>query len=154
MALVYLGLGSNLGDRILYLKKAVDILNSHEKISVIKISSFYETNPVGYEEQGKFMNAVALCETELTPYELLEFIQKIENTLERVRTVRWGPRTIDIDILMYGEVEICDEPHLMVPHPRMTEREFVLVPLVEIAPEAVHPPTGSTAVELLKKLKN
>ncbi|PKM78875.1 MAG: 2-amino-4-hydroxy-6-hydroxymethyldihydropteridine diphosphokinase [Firmicutes bacterium HGW-Firmicutes-13] len=154
MKLAYLGLGSNLGDRISYLNKAVDILNSHEHISVIKVSSFYETDPVGYEEQGKFMNCVVLCETELSPYELLKYIQKIEITLKRVRTIRWGPRTIDVDILMYGDLEINDEPHLVIPHLRMTEREFVLTPLAEIAPEAVHPSTGSTAAELLKKLKN
>ncbi|UNC92960.1 2-amino-4-hydroxy-6-hydroxymethyldihydropteridine diphosphokinase [Candidatus Contubernalis alkaliaceticus] len=153
MAKVYLGLGTNLGHKQENLEKALDILGSHQGFRVLKISSFYETDPVGYEEQDKFLNAVVVGETLLSPYELLDFCHEIENALKRVRSIRWGPRTIDVDILMYDSLEIMDEPLLIIPHPRMVEREFVLEPLAEIAPEAVHPGTGKSIAVLLRELK-
>ncbi|MDO9573930.1 MAG: 2-amino-4-hydroxy-6-hydroxymethyldihydropteridine diphosphokinase [Candidatus Contubernalis sp.] len=154
MARVYLGLGTNLGNKQENLEKALDFLNSHGQFQVLKVSSFYETEPVGYEDQDKFLNAAVVGETILSPYELLDLCHEIENDLKRVRTIRWGPRTIDVDILLYDSREILDEPRLIIPHPRMIEREFVLAPLAEIAPEAVHPGTGKSIAALLRKLKN
>lgn len=154
MAKAYLGLGTNLGHKKENLEKALDILNFHSDVQVLKVSSFYETDPVGYENQDKFLNAVVFCETSLGPYELLDFIQEIEKALKRVRDIRWGPRTIDVDILLYDTLELMDEPRLIIPHPRMVEREFVLEPLAEIAPEVVHPGEGKSVSLLLKELKN
>lgn len=154
MAKAYLGLGTNLGQKQENLEKAVDILKGHSDIQVLKVSSFYETDPVGYENQDRFLNAALVCETSLGPYELLDFIQLIERELKRVREIRWGPRTIDVDILLYDSLELLDDPQLIIPHPRMTEREFVLEPLAEITPETVHPGTGKTIALLLEELKN
>ncbi len=153
MAFVYLGIGSNLGDRKANLQEAVKMLNAYESISVAEVSSFYETEPVGYEKQGMFLNGALSCKATLDPYEFLKFTQEIENNLKRVKTIRWGPRTIDVDILLYGNLELTDIPRLIIPHPRMTEREFVLLPLAEIAPEVIHPPTGKSIKQLLKELK-
>jgi len=154
MTKAYLGLGTNLGQKKENLEKALEILNSHGSVQVLKVSSFYETDPVGYENQDIFLNAAVVCETSLGPYELLDFIQEIEKALKRVREIRWGPRTIDVDILLYDSLELLDEPRLIIPHPRMVEREFVLVPLSEIAPEMVHPGTGKSIALLLEELKN
>ncbi len=154
MTKAYLGLGTNLGQKKENLEKALEVLNSHGSVQVLKVSSFYETDPVGYENQDIFLNAAVVCETSLGPYELLDFIQEIEKALKRVREIRWGPRTIDVDILLYDSLELLDEPRLIIPHPRMVEREFVLVPLSEIAPEMVHPGTGKSIALLLEELKN
>lgn len=154
MTKAYLGLGTNLGQKKENLEKALEILNSHGSVQVLKVSSFYETDPVGYENQDKFLNAAVVCETSMGPYELLDFIQEIEKALKRVREIRWGPRTIDVDILLYDSLELLDEPRLIIPHPRMVEREFVLAPLSEIAPEMVHPGTGKSIALLLEELKN
>jgi len=131
---VYLGLGSNLGDREYYLLQAIRLLNKHKDIHVNRVSSIYETAPVGYVNQGPFLNMVAEIETSLNPLDLLEQTLRIENTLDRKREIHWGPRTIDVDILLYNQ-EIIHEKNLIIPHPRMMERAFVLIPLVEIAPE-------------------
>lgn len=154
MTKAYLGLGTNLGQKKENLEKALEILNSHGSVQVLKVSSFYETDPMGYENQDKFLNAAVVCETSMGPYELLDFIQEIEKALKRVREIRWGPRTIDVDILLYDSLELLDEPRLIIPHPRMVEREFVLAPLSEIAPEMVHPGTGKSIALLLEELKN
>lgn len=134
----YLGLGSNLGDRDGNLRGALEMLGAREGITVAEASSFIETDPVGGPEgQPKFVNAAAAVDTTLSPRELLGACQEVERALGRERgpdEVRWGPRTIDIDILLYGE-QVVDEPDLQIPHPRMHEREFVLVPLAQIAPE-------------------
>ena len=153
MALVYLGLGSNMGDREKNLKEAIKALDSHEHIFVEKVSSLYETDPVGYTDQDKFLNAAVFCKTLLTPNQLLDYLQKIEEDLKRVRTIRWGPRPIDLDILLYDDLQLNDEPRLIIPHPRMTEREFVLLPLAEIVPEIIHPTTGKSIKKLLEELK-
>ncbi len=153
MARAYLGLGTNLGNKQENLEKALDFLNSYGQFQVLKVSSFYETEPVGYEDQDKFLNAAVVGETILSPHELLDLCHEIENHLKRVRIIRWGPRTIDVDILLYDSREILDEPRLIIPHPRMIEREFVLAPLAEIAPEAVHPGTGKSIAALLRELK-
>ncbi len=152
MAFVYLGIGSNLGDRKANLLEATKMLDDHESITVIKVSSFFETEPVGYEKQGMFINGALSCETTLGPYDLLSFTQEVEYNLKRIKTIRWGPRTIDVDILMYDSLELMDNPRLIIPHPRMTEREFVLLPLAEIAPGAIHPLTEKSIKQLLEEL--
>jgi len=137
----YISIGSNIGDRLHHLAEAVRALDSHERIEVTKVSSIYETAPVGYTDQADFLNLTVCVETSLDPYELLKACQYIENGLGRVRDIRWGPRTVDLDILLYNNDNIEAE-NLTVPHPRMGERAFVLVPLLEIAPTIGHPVTG------------
>lgn len=136
MNIAYLSIGSNIGDRLHHLTEAVRSLHSHDKIEVTMISSIYETEPVGYTDQANFLNLVVCLETSLNPFELLEVCQGVENDLGRVRGIRWGPRTVDLDILLYNNDNIETE-NLTVPHPRMDERAFVLVPLMEIAPTLV-----------------
>lgn len=130
----YLGIGSNLGDRRAHLQGAVDALVAAEGLDVVAVSPVYETAPVGGPPQPDFLNAVVAVDTPLTARALLELAQRIEAAAERVRTVRWGPRTLDVDVLLVGD-ERTDEPDLVVPHPRMTERAFVVVPLADLAPE-------------------
>ena len=147
----YLGLGSNLGDRDGNLRKALEMLGAREGITVVEASSFIETDPVGGPEgQPRFVNAAAA----LAPRELLQACQEVERALGRDRgpdEIRWGPRTIDIDILLYGD-KVIREPDLQIPHPRMHEREFVLVPLAQIAPEATHPVVKQTVLEIAETL--
>lgn len=152
MAVVcYIGLGSNVGDREVNLRSALDRLGECEGVEVTKVSSFIETDPVGGPPQGKFLNAAAELRTTLGPEELLDRLQEIENDLGRERTVKWGPRTIDLDILLYGNDVIRTE-RLTVPHPLMHERGFVLRPLSKIASAAVHPTLGRDVSELLEEL--
>ncbi|MBN1882745.1 MAG: 2-amino-4-hydroxy-6-hydroxymethyldihydropteridine diphosphokinase [Deltaproteobacteria bacterium] len=151
MGIAYLGFGSNLGDRRKQILGAMELLDAAEGISVVSRSSLYETEPVGETDQPPFLNAAAGVETELSPRELLVLIWEIEKTIGRTPTYRWGPREIDIDIVLF-ENFIIDEEGLSIPHPRMHERPFVLVPLSEIAPEAVHPILGETIEELLFSL--
>jgi 2-amino-4-hydroxy-6-hydroxymethyldihydropteridine diphosphokinase len=129
----YLGIGSNLGERIDYLQLAVDQLGAADAVTVVAVSPVYETAPVGGPEQPDYLNAVVAVDTSLTPHELLRVAQGIEAEGERVRTVRWGPRTLDVDVLLVG-AERVDAPDLVVPHPRMTERAFVVVPLADLDP--------------------
>ena len=136
MAKAAIGLGSNLGDRAGRIAVAVGALG--EFGSLYRMSSLYETAPIGGPEQGPFLNAVAVVDTELPARTLLERCLQIERESGRERRERWGPRTIDLDILLYGDEEI-DEPGLTVPHPRMTERRFVLEPLLEAWPDAKLP---------------
>lgn len=135
---VYLSLGTNIGDRENNLKLAVKMLNDREGINIKAISSIYETVPVGYVDQPSFLNIALLIETSLSALETLNVCQSIENELGRVREIRWGPRIIDLDILLFNNENIEVE-NLIVPHPRMFERAFVLVPLLEIAKEYVTP---------------
>ena len=132
----YVGLGSNLGEREATLWKALEGLGATEGIEVLAISSFRETEPVGVVDQPRFVNAAAALETSLSPRELLERLLDVERSLGRHRAVeeRWGPRTLDLDLLLYGG-ESIDEPGLEVPHPRLTERAFVLEPLLELDPD-------------------
>ena len=133
MAIVYLALGSNLGDRHAYIQKALDRLNAN-KINVLKLSSIIETDPVGGPEQGKYLNAVVAVETKLSPENLHRCTQLIETRLGRIRKVHHGPRVIDIDILLYDDIKLITKK-LIIPHPRMFERSFVMDPLKEIAPQ-------------------
>jgi 3-oxoacyl-[acyl-carrier protein] reductase len=153
----YIALGSNLGDRRALLDEAIARLRLQPGIEVISVSSHHETEPVGGPaQQGKYLNAAAHLRTTLTALQLLHVLQAVETQLGRVRTERFGPRTIDLDLLLYGsEILQIQEPgcNLIVPHPRLHERLFVLEPLVEIAPVAVHPLLQSTAKDLLERLK-
>lgn len=130
----YLGLGGNIGDVRQNLKNALVALDDHDGIAVKKVSSIYKTPPWGVEDQPWFLNCCATIETSLTPEDLLEECQAAERAGKRERTVRWGPRTIDVDILVFEGVEQIEQ-RLTIPHPRMLERAFVLVPLAEIAPD-------------------
>jgi len=132
----YLGLGSNMGDKKRYLYDAIQILNHREEITITTLSSLYETAPWGYVDQDIFMNLVVEIETSLSPFELLDVCQFIENELGRVREFKWGPRVIDVDILLYDD-QVIQSKRLTVPHPYMTERDFVMIPLAEINPQLV-----------------
>ncbi len=138
MKVCYLGLGSNLGNRLSYLEKAIEMIKKLPLTQVKKISSIYETEPVGFKPQDYFLNCVVEISTDLSPHELLKKLQEIERLLGRNREkeIRWGPRTIDIDILFYGDLKI-DTQDLKIPHPQVFKREFVLKPLREIAPHKV-----------------
>ncbi|WP_369901517.1 2-amino-4-hydroxy-6-hydroxymethyldihydropteridine diphosphokinase [Bacillus manliponensis] len=132
--IAYIALGSNIGERYKYLLEAIEMLGEHSQIRVEDISSVYETDPVGYTDQDQFLNLVIKISTNLSPQELLKVTQTTENELGRKREVRWGPRTIDLDILLYNHENIEAE-NLIIPHPRMFERAFVIVPLLEVNQE-------------------
>jgi len=125
----FLGLGSNLGERRTYLRTAIEAMPD-----VAKVSSLYETDPIGGPDQGAFLNCVVELDTDLTPRELLELCRTLEAAAERVRIERWGPRTLDVDVV-YVDGEVVDEPDLIVPHPRWRDRAFVMIPLSELAPD-------------------
>jgi 2-amino-4-hydroxy-6-hydroxymethyldihydropteridine diphosphokinase len=134
----FLGLGSNLGGRLANLEQAVSSLGREGEVRVVRSSRVYETDPVGGPEQPDFLNAVIEVETSLDPHELLSRCLSVEREMGRARVERWGPRVIDIDVLTYDDVEV-DEPGLTIPHPRMHERGFVLVPLLELVADPVLP---------------
>lgn len=138
MVKAYLGLGSNIGDRKQQLLKAIDLIGNIKGIKVTKQSSIYETAPVGYTDQPNFLNLCLEIETELSPQQLLKHCLNIEQQLHRVREIRWGPRTLDIDILLYSD-NVIEADNLSVPHPRMQERAFVLIPLNDIASDKMIP---------------
>lgn len=134
----FLGLGSNLGDRLANLQRAVDALGAEAGVRVTRCSRVWETEPVGGPEQPDFLNAVVSIETQIEPHDLLAACNRVEILLGRARDIRWGPRTIDIDVLLFDDRTI-DDPTITVPHPRMCERAFVLMPLLELVPDLVLP---------------
>lgn len=149
--IVYLGIGSNLGDKEGYLDYAVDQLNKDDYICVNKVSSYIVTKPYGDVEQDDFLNGCLEIETLYNPQELLSVIDDIEQGAGRKRLIHWGPRTLDIDILLYDR-EVIMEENLKIPHVEMAKRDFVLEPLVEIAPYAYHPGYNKTVLDLLDRL--
>ncbi len=148
---VFVGLGSNLGEREAMIRLALEDLSRLPETRVERASSLYDTEPVGEVDQPNFLNAVAQIDTGLSARQLLWNLHLIEKRLGRVRTQRWGPRTIDLDILLYGE-DVIEESDLRVPHPELAVRSFVLVPLVELDPLLVHPVSGETLLHLLSRL--
>lgn len=138
MFLAYIGFGSNIGDRLAHIQNALCALSKTDGITLQRISSLYTTEPVGYEEQAQFLNGVAAIQTTLSPLSLLQTLKDIETAIGRKHRIRWGPREIDLDILIYGDMCLQTEK-LVIPHPEMHLRGFVLVPLAEIAPNLMHP---------------
>jgi 2-amino-4-hydroxy-6-hydroxymethyldihydropteridine diphosphokinase len=137
----YLALGSNLGDRVAHLQGAVDTLASTPSVAIVALSGVYETDPVGGPDQDRYLNAVVAIDTALSARDLLGVAHDAERRARRVRGERWGPRTLDVDVLLVGDAQI-DDPDLVVPHPRMWERGFVLAPLHDVAPDLVAVPRG------------
>ena len=149
----YLGLGSNLGDRLANLRRARHLVNSTRNICVAQFSSVYETEPWGVAAQPRFLNCAVEIITSQSPSLLLDSVKTIERQVGRIPTFRYGPRTIDIDILLYGDEIIYQEtPDLQIPHLRMAERAFVLVPLAQIAGHVLHPSAGVSISELAERL--
>jgi 2-amino-4-hydroxy-6-hydroxymethyldihydropteridine diphosphokinase len=151
MTRAFVGLGANLGPKEVTILRAVDLLAATEGVEVLELSRLRETEPVGVTEQAPFLNGAVALETSLRPRELLDVLLRVERELGRVRDgERWGPRTIDLDLLVYGD-ETVDEPGLNVPHPRLHERRFALEPLAELDPELAIPGLGPVS-EALSKL--
>jgi 2-amino-4-hydroxy-6-hydroxymethyldihydropteridine diphosphokinase len=146
----FLGLGSNIGDRLAHLQSGVDHIAAHPKVRIDEVSSVYETEPVGGPPQDPFLNIAIRVVTTASPHGLLRACQQAEQAAERERTVRWGPRTLDVDVLLYGDRTISTR-RLTVPHPRLVERPFALVPLIEVAPGATLP-DGRSLVQVLVAL--
>jgi 2-amino-4-hydroxy-6-hydroxymethyldihydropteridine diphosphokinase len=149
--IAYLGLGANLGDPVDQLRQALKRLNTAEEVEVTRVSTFYRNPPLGPENQPWYVNAAVRVRTRLGPEELLRLLQQVEAAMGRVRGEKWGPRLIDLDILLYNG-EVIFAPDLVVPHPEMHRRVFVLAPLAEIAPQAWHPMLQKSAGELLAEL--
>ncbi len=155
MARAFIAIGSNLGDRLAHVKRARVDLAELPRTRLVGVSSTYETAPVGPVEQGDFLNAAASLDTQLDPFELLEALREIEREAGRPTgsaRVKWGPRTLDLDIILYGQ-EVISTETLVVPHPLMHERWFVLKPLAELAPDTVHPILQMTIAGLLKNVE-
>ncbi len=149
--LTYIGIGSNLGDKRKNIYRAIKDLRSDSRNRLARCSPLYCTEPVGKTDQEWFVNGVVSLETSMGPRELLEFLISIETRMGRVREEKWGPRTIDLDILFWGD-QILNDTDLHIPHPRLHERRFVLIPLKDVAPDLVHPLLGKTVSRILAEL--
>ena len=152
MSFAYIALGSNLGDKEKNLRRAL-LLLTQQGVEVVRVSSFLSTEPYGVTDQPQFLNAVACVRTSLAPLALLDVLLATELAMGRVRLRRWGERNIDLDLLLYEDV-VLDTPRLRLPHPDMQNRDFVLLPLAEIAPELKHPTLQKTIYELKENLMN
>lgn len=150
MKTAYIALGSNMGDRLESLKRSLKLLSAGKGVFVTAVSAVYETEPVGGPEQGFYLNACASLATDLSPTELLLKMQEIEVEMGRIREERWGPRFIDLDLLVFNKTSMRS-PLLELPHPRLIERDFVLIPLADIAPNLIIPGPGKTVFEILSK---
>lgn len=148
----YIGVGGNMGDKEVNVKAALELINNSYHTKITKTSKFYETKPVGYLEQEDFLNCAIEVKTLLNPLELVRFLLSIENELKRERIIRWGPRTIDLDVLLYDNI-ISSLEEIILPHPRMQERMFVLEPLCDIAPYVMHPIFNKTIIQMKKEIK-
>ncbi|PRR84937.1 2-amino-4-hydroxy-6-hydroxymethyldihydropteridine diphosphokinase [Clostridium luticellarii] len=148
----YISVGSNLGDREQNIKDAVHAINSSDSSRIVKMSKLYETKPVGYLKQGDFLNGALELETLLTPEELIDFLMQVEKKLKRERKIKWGPRTLDLDVVLYDNLVTADEK-IVIPHPRMHKRLFVLKPLCDIAPYVVHPVLNARIIDLTTELE-
>lgn len=153
MSRVFLSLGSNMEDRYWYIQEAIKQLRAVDQVEVTIMSSVYETDPVGYVEQPAFLNLVVGLQTTLTPLELLAATQRIEHELGRKREIKWGPRTIDLDILLYDQ-ENMELEHLILPHPRMWQRAFVIIPLLEVAPDLTFKDSGLSIRDIYEQLQD
>ncbi len=151
LSTAYISIGSNLGDRLEYTREAIRKLKQSKGIEIRKASSVYETQPTEYKDQPWFLNMVLEFETPLEPLNLLELLLGIENQMGRERNRKWGPRNIDLDLLLHDEL-VINSDKLTLPHPRMHQRRFVLVPLAEIAPKVVHPSLKKSVERLLEEL--
>lgn len=147
----YIAIGSNLGDKEKNLNNSIEKIQLNKAIRVTKVSTFIQTDPVGYLDQDIFLNGAIEVKTLLTPKQLIKYLLNIELELKRERIIKWGPRTIDLDVLLYDDMITCDE-EIIIPHPRMHERLFVLKPLSEIAPFVVHPLLNKRIINLLEEL--
>ena len=147
MTLAYVGIGANLGPREKTLRRAVELLGRADGVEVVGVSELRETDPVGVVDQPPFLNGAVSVETTLSPRALLDLLLEVERSLGRVRAERWGPRVVDLDLLVYG-IEVLDEPGLHVPHPRLHERRFALEPLAEMSPELEIPGRGTVSALL------
>ena len=153
MAIAYIGLGSNLGRKKANIRRAIKLLSKNKDIKILKISSLYETEPVGYVKQDWFVNSCLKAETNLSPRQLLSVLKNVEKKLKRKRRfIKWGPRTIDLDILFYNNLKLKTKD-LVIPHPEMHKRAFVLIPLMELEPNFIHPTKRKSILELLANLK-
>lgn len=147
----YIGVGSNLGEPLSNCRGAIQLLDGLEGCSVSKTSRFYRTEPVGGSPQGWYVNAVVRMETTLGPRELLRALLSVESAMGRIRREKWGPRIIDLDLLLYGE-EVIREEGLTVPHPFMHERRFVLLPMMDLDPQGIHPILGKSMAQMAAEL--
>ncbi|MCD2346658.1 2-amino-4-hydroxy-6-hydroxymethyldihydropteridine diphosphokinase [Clostridium guangxiense] len=149
---VYIALGSNLGDKNKNLNEALNLIDENHLCHINRASNFYETTPVGYLDQDDFLNGAAEIKTLMSPLELMNFLLEVEKKLKRERKIHWGPRTIDLDILLYDDI-VTEDEHIIIPHPRMHERLFVLDPLCDIAPYKVHPLLNKRIIDIKNELK-
>lgn len=149
--IAYIGLGSNLGDKIAYCEKAISEILKIDRHRLLSKSSFYQTRPMGYTDQDRFINGVIKIETDLEPFDLHRHLKAIEVLLGRKETFCWGPRIIDLDLLFYDDLRV-ETQELQIPHPRLQERQFVLIPLSEIDRDLMHPVFKKTVGELLNEI--
>ncbi len=149
----YIGIGGNMGDKEKNVKEALELISNSYHTQIVKTSKFYDTKPVGYKEQEDFLNCAVEIKTLLNPIELVRFLLAIEKELKRERVIRWGPRTVDLDVLLYDNI-ISSLEEIIIPHPRMQERMFVLEPLCDIAPYVIHPILNKSIIQIKVALED